>query len=140
MHLFRENRVLSIIFIVIIALIIITGGYLGYVQSSGIPEVVGQTAPSDLPETTILEGTYVCLPHTDGTKPKECTPGIQTKEKDYYALDMQLVIAAGANPKLTNGMKISAGGVVVPIEAISTDQWKIYPIKGIMQVEEVAKQ
>ena len=81
----------------------------------------------------------MCLPHTDGSKAKECTPGLKVGE-EYYALDMAAVIESGSKLTLTNGMKILAGGVVVPIEEISSDQWQNYPVKGIMKVEEVARQ
>jgi len=139
MQTFKENKVLSSIFIAIVVLAVLAGGYLGYLQASGVPEPAGQNTPAETSKAVILEGTYVCLPHTDGTKAKECTPGIQVENKDYYALDMAIIVESGTSPKLTNGMKILAGGIIVPIEEISTDQWQKYPIKGIMQVEEVAK-
>ncbi len=135
---FQHNRALWAAFLVIIILVIIGFGYLFYLQNAGVPVPVAQ-APAASQET-VLTGTYVCLPHTDKTKPKECTPGIQTEDRSYYALDLGILIEGGTAPKLVAGTKILAGGVVVPIEGISTDQWKQYPIKGIMKVEEVAKQ
>lgn len=138
--LFKENKVLSSIFIAIVVLAVLAGGYLWYLQASGVPdEPAAQNTPTETSKAVILEGMYVCLPHTDGTKAKECTPGIRVENKDYYALDMAIIVESGTSLKLTNGMKILAGGVIVPIEEISTDQWQKYPIRGIMSVEEVAK-
>ncbi|OGG60766.1 hypothetical protein A2765_01475 [Candidatus Kaiserbacteria bacterium RIFCSPHIGHO2_01_FULL_56_24] len=136
---FTENRVLWIALLVILALIIFSGGYLAYLQKSGIPQPVAQDTSPDT-GAVVLSGTYVCLPHTDGSKTKECTPGIKTDAGEYYALDMAKIIAGGTSAKLANNTKIIAGGTIVPIEEISTDQWKAYPVKGIMAVEEVAKQ
>jgi hypothetical protein len=36
-------------------------------------------------------------------------------------------------------MKIIAGGIIVPIEEISSEQWNNYPVKGIMRVEEIGR-
>jgi len=136
MSVFQFERILSIALVVVVVCIAAGAGYLWYVESRGIPQ---ETIASSGSQAVILEGTYVCLPHTDGSKAKECTPGLKVGE-EYYALDMAAVIESGSKLTLTNGMKILAGGVVVPIEEISSDQWQNYPVKGIMKVEEVARQ
>ncbi len=133
----QENRGLWILLCALLLAIFLIGGYLMYVSYAGIP-VSG--ADDQQEQAVVLRGVYSCLPHADGTKPKECTPGIKTDSGEYTALDMGLVIESGGNIKLTDGTRILAGGVVVPIEEISSDQWKPYPIKGIMRVEEIAKQ
>lgn len=136
---FKENRALWIALVLILVLIVLSGGYLAYLQKSGVPQPVAQESAQES-GSTLLTGTYICLQRTDEVKTKECTPGIKTTTGDYYALDMAQVIASGVSTKLTNNTKIIAGGTIVLIEAISTDQWKHYPIKGIMAVEEIAKQ
>jgi hypothetical protein len=138
---FKENRALWTALAVILVLIVFSGGYLAYLQKSGVPpQPVVQEETAQENGSMVLTGTYICLPRTDEVKTKECTPGIKTTTGDYYALDMAKVIQGGVSTKFTNNTKIIAGGTVVAIEAISSDQWKHYPIKGIMAVEEVAKQ
>jgi hypothetical protein len=53
----------------------------------------------------------------------------------YYALDMSGV--SGDFQGYTG--RISVSGAVVPIEAISSDVWQKYDIKGIMKVTSAEK-
>ncbi|MEK7509750.1 MAG: hypothetical protein AAB605_03480 [Patescibacteria group bacterium] len=138
MSIFQFERILSVGLVVVVVLVAAAGGYLWYVESQGNP-LEAASRQANTSEATVLEGTYVCLPHTDGSKAKECTPGIKVGD-EHYALDMAAVIEGGSTLTLTNGMKILAGGIVVPIEETSSDQWQNYPVRGIMKVEEVAKQ
>lgn len=134
---YQDSKKLWVLLIVFIALAILAGGYLLLLSAQGVPDVVVQEKPTQ--EAQILEGTYVCLPRVDGKKTTECTPGLKVGE-EYYALDLARLTGAGVTTNFTNGTNIVAAGVVVAAEAISSDQWKVYPIKGIMAVEEVAKQ
>lgn len=80
-----------------------------------------------------LEGEYVCLPHkdTEGPQTDECAAGIKTVADEYYALDLA---QAEELDSLTLGDRISATGLVTPIERLSTDHWKQYMIEGIFSV------
>lgn len=134
---YQENKGLWILLIVFIVLAVLAGGYLVLLSAQGVPEVVVEEKTTQ--EAQILEGTYVCLPRSDGKKTTECTPGIKV-ENDYYALDLARLAGAGVTTNFTNGTQILAAGIIVPAEELSTDQWDVYSIKGIMAVEEVAKQ
>lgn len=80
-----------------------------------------------------LTGEYVCLPHTDtGPQTDECAFGIKTDAGDYYALDFNL--SSQAQQELTTGDRFSASGVITPIELLSTDHWRQYPVIGIFSV------
>ena len=137
---FQIPRGLLILLIVIIALVVLSGGYLAFLSTQGAPKSSPTNPPLETKEAVILEGTYVCLPNSDNSKTKECTPGLRKDDGEYVALDLGIVIGAGGDPKLTNGTKISAGGVLVPIEEVTGDQWDKYPVKDVMQVEEIAQQ
>lgn len=132
-----EPRPLWISFAVIAALAVLSGGYLAYLSLAGVPE---QPKPdAALAKASLLEGKYICLPREDGVKEKGCVPGLEVGA-DLYALDLAKVIESGMSASLTNGTMIIVGGILVPIEEISSDQWKEYYIKGIMAVEEIARQ
>lgn len=135
MSIFQFEKILGVVLVVIVVVMASLGGYLWYVESRGIPT---QHIASEKTQASILEGTYVCLQRTDGKRTTECTPGIKVKE-DQYALDLAYVVGGEKSISLSNGMKILVGGVIVPVEEVSTDQWDRYSIKGIMRVEEVAK-
>jgi hypothetical protein len=130
----RNFGVLEISFVVIVALIASGAGYLLFLQIQGVPE--SATRPDS--NEQIFEGIYMCLPHTDGTKPKECRPGIEVAN-DYYALDMGPLIEAGVLPQLSTGARILVGGEIVAVETLSSDEWQKYPIKGLMRVKELSK-
>lgn len=133
---FQENRGLWILLMVVVSLAILAGGYLLVLSAQGAPELVIEEPQAR--EAQILEGTYVCLPRTDGNKTTECTPGLKVGN-DYYALDLAILAGAGVTTNFTNGTNILAAGVIVPIEEISSEQWDVYSVKGIMAVEEVAR-
>jgi hypothetical protein len=80
-----------------------------------------------------LEGEYVCLPHkdTEGPQTDECAAGLKTVTDEYYALDLAQAEDLGS---LTLGDRVSATGLVTPIERLSTDHWEQYMIDGIFSV------
>ncbi len=86
------------------------------------------------PYRATLSGEYLCLPHVDtrGPQTDECALGIKTAVGEYYAIDFNLM--SQTLPTITPGHRISASGVVTPIERLSTDHWKQYPIVGIFSV------
>lgn len=92
--------------------------------------------PNVEPYTATLTGYYECLPHTDSSVPQtdECVYGMRTDDGEYYALDFSSL--PEETIKLIDGERVSGTGTVTPIEMLSTDQWKKYPIKGILSVSE----
>ena len=78
------------------------------------------------------EGEYICLPPKDQTMPlDECAAGLLTEE-GYYAIDLGLL--SGEVPALVEGQRLSANGIVTPIENLSTDYWDRFPVIGIFSV------
>lgn len=136
----RKDRGLWILFIVIIALAILAGGYIVVLNSTGDPQQAQQQQQQQVAEENVevLDGEYVCLTGTDNVNTKECTPGIKVGE-DSYALDLSALLEAGVTTKFTNGTKILAAGMITPIAEVSDEQWKSYAIKGVMKVLEVAQ-
>ena len=134
MSIFQFERILIGLFVVLIVCIAGAGGYLWYVESQGIP-VTEVEVPTDI---AIMEGTYGCVPRIDGTSTSECLPALKMAG-EFYALDLAQVIEAGGNISLRVGETITVGGMFTPIEEISSDQWDVYRIQGIMKVEEVTR-
>lgn len=62
----------------------------------------------------------------------ECAFGLKADDGKYYGLDFNLSSHTPSNFKV--GQKITANGVVNPIETLSTDFWQKYPIEGIFYV------
>jgi hypothetical protein len=94
---------------------------------------------ADVPKRATLTGTYMCLPHknTSGPQTDECAYGLKTEEGEYYAIDFYLM--SSMVPEIKSGDRITASGVLTPIEMLSTDRWQIYPIKGIFSVTDSLK-
>ncbi len=81
-----------------------------------------------------LTGEVVCLPHadTDGPQTMECAYGLRTDTGEHYALDLTLM--SQENPPLETGERMSANGLITPLEMLSSDHWKKYDIVGIFSV------
>lgn len=81
-----------------------------------------------------LSGEVVCLPHADTSGPQtmECAYGLKTDAGEYYALD--LATMSQEHPPLETGERISANGLITPIEMLSSDYWRVYAIEGIFSV------
>lgn len=93
--------------------------------------------PSDRhtePQRTTLSGTAVCLPHRDTTGPQtmECAFGLQTEAGEYYAVDFSLMSQSPVD--FPTGKRFRASGVVTPVEQLSTNHWKQYPVEGIFSI------
>lgn len=86
------------------------------------------------PYRSSLAGEYVCLPHkdTNGVQTDECAGGIRTSSGEYYAIDLNLM--SQQHRPLIVGEKISANGLVTPIERLSSGHWQKYEVKGIFSV------
>lgn len=135
MSIFQFERILIGVFVVLIVSIAGLGGYLWHVESKGIPTTEIET-PTGL---AIMEGTYACLPRLDGTTTRDCIPSIKMGG-EFYALDFVSVIEAGGELGLRVGEVITVGGIFIPIEEISSNQWDVYRVQGIMKVEEVSRE
>lgn len=87
-----------------------------------------------VPYRATLSGEYLCLPHTEvsGVNTKECALGLKTEAGEYYAIDFNLM--SQEHIVLNTGDQITATGLVTPVEMLSSDYWKIYPIEGIFSV------
>lgn len=99
-----------------------------------------QGDPSDVTSYRgTLSGEVVCLPHadTDGPQTMECAYGLKTESGEYYALD--LTTMSQEHAPLETGERISANGLITPIEMISSDHWKKYAIEGIFSVTDSVK-
>jgi hypothetical protein len=83
-----------------------------------------------------VEGRGVCLPHRDTSGPitLECAFGLSTDVQTYYALDLSSLPLTFS---FETGTRYRLNGYVVPIEEISSDQWKKYNIRGIIHVDTI---
>jgi hypothetical protein len=112
-----------------IILLLIGMGYLITSSSKSNPNDEGAS------QEVTLDGKTICLPHKDTSGPQtlECAFGIKTGEGDNYALDLS-ALSPENQLEINTGEEIQVIGIVVPIEAISSDTWQKYDVKGIMQV------
>ncbi len=94
-----------------------------------------QGDPSDITSYRgTLTGEVVCLPHADTSGPvtEECAYGLRTDVGEHYALDLAIMSQPAA--PLETGQRISANGLITPIELLSTDHWRKYDVEGIFSV------
>ena len=120
---------------IIAILIIIVAGIAGYLIINS-PE----KAPLDsTPQNTTLSGTYVCLPHTDTSGPQtdECAFGLKTDDGLYYAVNFGE--SASVMEQFQANEHITAEGFVVIKEALSSDHWAKYNMKGIFTITKMIK-
>jgi hypothetical protein len=142
----------------IILIAVVALAAIGFIQSrsqseTGISD--GNTTPVLVTPTTpisregTLEGTIVCLPHRDTSGPQtmECAFGLQIGvmgatnapgAATFYALDTQDVQSENSILQQT-GIMVKVTGTIVPVEALSSDMWQKYNIKGIMRVKTYEK-
>jgi hypothetical protein len=92
-------------------------------------------------DKTVFTGEYECMPHKDAGGPVtlECGFGIKLTDGTHYAIDTS-EIKSGKIIDIPTGAKIKITGLMVPIQAISSNQWQKYDIKGIIRASELAKQ
>jgi hypothetical protein len=134
MSIFQFERILIGVFVVLLVCIAGVGGYLWQVESEGIP-----TPEIEVPEgVAIMEGVYACLPRIDGASTSECIPAIKLGE-EFFALDLARFIESGGELRFRVGETITVGGIFTPLEAISDEQWDVYRLQGVMEVEEVTR-
>ena len=126
----KTTTALGIILLVLIASFVTLNKYV-YDEKQASPE---EGAASYEPYRGTLAGEYVCLPHVDSSGPQtmECAFGLKTDAGEYYAVDFSLM--SQTPPPLAVGDRFSASGLITPIERLSTDHWRQYPIEGIFSV------
>jgi hypothetical protein len=131
----NRKRLLLIIFI----FFLLVGGTIAFFNNQTridyrqVPSLEPTRQIPDVPQEATLDGEVVCLPHKDTSGPQtlECAFGLKTDDGTHYALD-----AGDVNPPpYTTGQRIRANGLVTPIEAISSDHWQKYDIKGIFSIK-----
>lgn len=129
-----KNNIFIIGFIV---LAIVLVGFL--LAPSNDSEISPNSPDSSIGRETTLEGEYTCLPHKDTSGPQtlECALGMKTADGSYYAID------SGSNwsliSNLQTGDRIRAGGSLTPIEALSSDHWQKYNVKGVISIKSLNK-
>lgn len=88
-----------------------------------------------------IKGKFSCLPHKDTSGPvtMECAYGIkETSTGNYYAIDISSPGPEG-DATISGEGEIEIKGLLVPIEAVSSNTWQKYNIKGIIKVDSVNK-
>lgn len=122
---------LSIALIIIVTLAVIVGGF--FALNSYIYNEKQEGGEIENYRGT-LTGEVVCLPHRDTSGPQtmECAFGMRTDAGEHYALD--LVLMSQEHPPLNTGERITANGLITPLELLSTDHWQKYDIEGIFSV------
>jgi hypothetical protein len=126
----RQAGLKKLLFAILIQILLVIGlFFLGHKQP--VPPLDSN------PHNVTLSGTYVCLPHlnTNGPQTEECAFGLQTDEGVYYAVNF----GASANSfnQFQSRKHIKAEGFVVIKEALSSDHWTKYNMKGIFTVTKI---
>jgi hypothetical protein len=123
----------NIVWIAAVIVVVAIGGYFFSTKTMA----PGGENLDPTPKAVTLSGTYVCLPHLDTTGPQtmECAFGLKTDDGVYYAVNF----GAGADVmnQFQSGAHVTAEGFVVIKEALSSDQWAKYNMKGIFTVTKV---
>lgn len=118
----------KIIIAVVLLAFVLVGAYVALNRFVYVP-------PSDIdtPEQGTIQGTYMCLPLRDTSlRDSDCAAGIQSDDGTYYAVDFGFY--SQGMPQLIEGDRLTATGIITPIETLSTDYWQKYPIVGIFSV------
>lgn len=105
------------------------------------PEYVEPAVPSvPLPAMTEVVGTAECLPHRNVAPGQpttmECAFGVKADDGTHFAVDLA---GAGEDAAMDfqTGKRVRISGTMVPVEALSSDHWRIYDIRGIWRVDAV---
>ncbi len=120
---------------ILIPLVVIVVCIIAFVLINPKPKAV---VPLDsTPQNVTLSGTYTCLPHlnTSGPQTMECAFGIKTDDGVYYAVNFGS--SAESMAQFQSSQHITAEGTVVIKEALSSDQWQKYNMKGIFTVTKI---
>jgi hypothetical protein len=117
--------VVGILIIAVIGFVVLSGQHM-----ASEPNIPVDSAPQHI----TLSGTYECLPHAnpDGPQTMECAFGLVSDSGDHYAVNFGA--SADAMQQFQAGSHITAEGDFVPKEALNSDQWNKYNMKGIFTV------
>jgi hypothetical protein len=116
------------------AIILLALGIVLLLVKSRTDSIGDPLPPVSEPTRATLTGIYLCLPHKDTTGPQteECAFGLKTDDGSYYALNFALM--SQIPPTLSGGERISANGVLTPIESWNTGVWSRYPVRALFSV------
>ena len=120
---------------------VIFGSYFVFRYRQGEIELPVSPLETVTLQDVTLKGSFVCLPHknTSGPQTTECAQGLKAEDGSYYAVDMRAVSdIPGFN--FPSDRAITLEGKFVPTEALSTDIWNRYSIKGIIIVSKFAQE
>lgn len=107
-------------------------GYLAFYHNERKVTPINST-----PQNVTLSGTYTCLPHLDTTGPntEECRFALKADDGVYYAVNFGQ--GAEAMNQFQARAHITAEGFVIPKEALSSNEWEKYNMKGIFTITKV---
>ena len=90
------------------------------------------------PDMTTIMGTFTCLPHKgDGPSTMECAFGLKSIDGSYYALDWSDSPHSAFDLPMDRQYLVT--GLLLPIEAMSSNSFSNYDIKGVMKVSSYAE-
>jgi len=118
---------------ILLVLIVAIASAIGFlVFSAAEPRAVLDSTPTPM----TISGEYECLPpRGGGPSTTECAFGIKTDDGTHYAVNFGQ--SGEAMELFQAGAHIKAHGFLVIREALSTDHWDAYDMKGIFTVTEV---
>ncbi len=96
------------------------------------PETV---VPQPVTKEIELRGTQICLPHKNQNGPQttECAMGLKATDGKNYGLDVSS-LQPDAIGEFMDGALVRVVGDFTPAEALSTDHWQKYDMRGIVHV------
>jgi hypothetical protein len=128
----QKNIIICVVFLAIITVgyFLMPSFFINKEQNLGA--VVDPT-----PKNATITGIYGCLPHLDTSGPQtmECAFGIKTDQGEYYAVNFGQ--SGEAMEQFKSGAHVTLEGFVVVKEALNTNQWQKYNMKGIFTVTKV---
>lgn len=126
-----------------IVLITLIFGVLIFITVKNLSIFSNQASPSpsptpQVPVSVTEHGEYVCLPHKNKTGPQtlECALGLESHEGEFFSMDTS-GLPLEKTMSFNVGDHIFVEGNFVPVEALSSDHWQKYDIKGIIRVEHI---
>ena len=106
---------------------------------AGAPQDAGSTAT---PAGAVsLDGSIVCLPHrnTDGPQTMECAIGFKADAGGYYGLAAKRAEDYKMTTEQPTDTRIRVTGNAVPVEGLSSDEWRKYDVVGVIDVASIEK-
>jgi hypothetical protein len=122
-----RKLLISLVCLIVLAVLVVY-----FLQSFG-SKPAAPSVPAPVSSVATITGKFACLPHKgNGPSTMECAYGMKGDDGFYYALDMSGVSASAFD--LPMDRPYSVTGLLVPVEALNSDHWRIYDIKGVMKV------